>query len=186
MCRAGRAPCPGCAAPSRTRRRTRARGRSATTGMAVLRVRSPRGSLAATACASSSASRISTSAVRSNRRLARSIMRLTLAIASIQFAEEFAALLRLKREIKARLALEQQSLPPGARTVGPGFDRKQVAAGLRRRETAAPAVVSGKEHRLAPPIGLGFLPPQQLGGRAGRAPPGANRPIHQWLRRQCA
>ncbi len=45
-------------------------------------------------------------------------------IASIQLAEKFAALLRLKSENKARLALEQQLLAPGGELVGPGFDRK--------------------------------------------------------------
>ena len=61
--------------------------------------------------------------------------------------------------------LSSSCFAPGGELVGPGFDRKQVAAGLRRRETAAPAVVAVEAHRLAPPVGLGFLPPQQLGGQ---------------------
>ena len=42
------------------------------------------------------------------------------------------ALARLKRDILARLPLEQQSFAPGGELVGPGLDREQVAAGLGR------------------------------------------------------
>ena len=101
-------------------------------------------------------------------------------IASVQLAEEFAAFLRLKREIKARLALEQQSLPPGSELVGPGFDRKQIAAGLRRRETAVPAVVAG-ESASARGANRSRIPSATAVRRpAGRGPRGANRPILQW------
>ena len=114
-------------------------------GSAMLRVRSPRGSLAATASASSSASRISTSGRGRTARRARSMIRLMLASRGIQLAEKFAAFLGLKRDILAGLALEQQCFAPGGELVGPGFDREQVAAGLGRGELAVPAVVAVRD-----------------------------------------
>ena len=86
-------------------------------------------------------------------------------IANIQLAEKFTAFLGLNSENMARLAVEQHSFAPCRELVGPGFDRKKVAARLRRGELAMPAVVSGQEHRFAPPVGLGFLPPQQFCGQ---------------------
>ena len=141
----------------------RARGRSTMTGMAMLRVRSPRGSLAATASASSSASRISTSGTRSNCRRARSMIRLM--FASRTFSSPRSSRPSWASRVRTWPAsrLSSSSFAPCRELVGPGFDRKQVAARLGRGELAMPAVVSGQEHRLAPPVGLGFLPPQQFG-----------------------
>ena len=187
-CRGGPAPCPGCAAPSRTRRRrARAAGRRSP-GSAMLRVRSPRGSLAATASASSSVEQDLDvgGAVELRAGRARSI-RLCSAIASIQFAEKFAAFAGLKRDIKAGLALEQQCFAPGGELVGPGFDREQVAAGLGRGEAGR---ASGRCRRSR--IGsrchsrLGFLPPQQLGGELVVALAQQIGPHLDRLRRRCA
>ena len=142
----------------------RARSRSATSGTAWLRVRSGRVSAFAIAAASSSVEQrcrlgVGGECLRAplDRRLARS------RVARHQLAEQLTALARLKRDILAGVVLEQEFLAPCRELVGPGFDGEQVAAGLRRREPAVPAVVAVEPHRLAPPLGRRSAPPQQRG-----------------------
>jgi hypothetical protein len=90
---------------------------------------------------------------------------LVVRIASVEFVQQFAALLGLESEIKTRLALEQQLFAPCSVLIGPGFDGEQVAAGLGRREASMPPIVARQPHRRTPPIGLGLLSPQQLRGQ---------------------
>ena len=64
-------------------------------------------------------------------RRARSMIRLLLASRAFSSPRSSRPSLGLERDILARVALEQQRLAPGPELVGPGFDREQVAAGLR-------------------------------------------------------
>ena len=66
--------------------------------------------------------------------------------------------------ILARVALEQKLLAPGAKSIGPGLDRVEIATWLRRGERAVPAIVRMHLQRFAVPLAVGLSAPEQRSG----------------------
>ena len=155
---------PGCVAPSRTRRRVRARGRSATNGNSCDRVRSGRDWLSAMASFSSS--------VKQRRGVAG--LQKILALpqdhrgrglsAGLCLGQQARAFDGIEGEIGAGLLLQLEAVPPGGEFVGPGLDGIDIAAGLVGHERAAPAVVAVMGHRRAAPFAVLLAPPDQRRG----------------------
>ena len=174
---AGPAPCPGCAAPSRTRRRRAPAAGRRSPGWRCCgsgrradrlrrrprRVRPPAGFRRPRVRSNCAPGPVDDAAWRCASR----------AFSSPRSSRPSWA---SSATSMAGLALEQQAVAPGGELVGPGFDREQIAARLGRGEAAVPAVVAvpGASARAA--IRSRFPSATAIRRPVDRAPRGANRP----------
>src|SRR3982074_2458237 len=151
MCRAGRGPGLGCAAPSRTMRR-----------IALAACPPP---METTAIASGRAATGSRPWRPSNQRSGEERitgLQIFLALpyddsgrgvsADLSLRQHARAFDRVEGKVDAGFLLELESVPPGREFVGPGLDRIDVAPGLVRDERSAPGVVAVMAHRRAAPL----------------------------------
>ena len=85
-------------------------------------------------------------------------------LAGLKLGDEIHALSHIQRYVLTGVELEFELLAPRRELVGPGFDPVQIRARHRRRETAVPAVVGVRRHRLAAPVLRTFGAPEQRRG----------------------
>ena len=182
-CRACPAPCPGCAGPSRTRRRHRARGRSATTGTGMLRVRSARARFARRGLGTARpSSRAATFAVRSNSRFAR-FDRPAGRARSSSFSSSSSSRPSRASSETSRPASRLSSMPRRqlAKWSVQASIAEQVAAGLRRREArhASGRCCAAPSARAAIPSSLSL---RHSSSAASRSWPSRSRSAHTSIR----